>query len=242
MTPPPPLLPCLLFFLSFFLFLGHHEEDAYSKALASNRAWAQKMLQSDARVFERMAQGQQPGILWLGCADSRVPETTLLGLAPGDVFVHRNIANLYVPTDISAACVLEYGIKHLGVRHVVLCGHTHCGGVKGALGSASLGTLDVWLAPLRALRLECADELAALGGDGGDEARVRLLVERSVQRGVQLLRQNPHVLHAMHTRGLRVHGVVYNIATGLLEEVAAATATCDDADSKAAGAHLFNIQ
>lgn len=145
-----------------------------------------------------------------------MPETTILDLAPGDVFVHRNIANLVLSSDLSSQCVIEYAVKHLQVKHVVLCGHTCCGGVKGALGTQSLGLLEVWLQDLRALRQQHLPHLASLASD---DERVNKLVELNVLRGVQVLRQNQNVIAAMRDRGLQVHGLVFDIEKGHLREL-----------------------
>jgi len=189
---------------------------ALSKALASNRAWSAAQHASDASFLPTLAQGQAPAILWLGCSDSRVPETTILGLPPGAVFTHRNIANIITSTDLSALSVIEYAVAAVGVRHVVLCGHTACGGVAAALANKRIGVIDAWLAPLRRLRMGLAAELAGLGAEA---ANLRL-VEANVAEGVKVLRANPNVLRAARDRGLLVHGAVYDLKTGLVRELA----------------------
>ncbi len=145
-----------------------------------------------------------------------MPETTILDLGPGDVFVHRNIANLVQANDLSAQSVIEYAVKHLKVKHVVLCGHTCCGGVKGALGDASLGMLEMWLHDIRALRQQHLDELKALPSD---EDRTTRLVELNVLRGVQVIKASPNVIAAVKDRALQVHGVVFDIEKGHLREL-----------------------
>jgi carbonic anhydrase len=192
-------------------------EDSYAYALSSNAAWASYKSHQNPTFFSRLATGQSPSILWLGCSDSRVPETTILGLQPGDVFVHRNIANVVSPTDISAASVIEYAVAHLKVQHVVLCGHTCCGGAAAALGDARVGgVLDTWLAPLKKLRREHAAELA---GIADTERRVVRLAELNVCAGVEVLLANHVVEEAVRERGLQVHGVVYDIACGRLRDL-----------------------
>ena len=166
-------------------------------------------------LLPTLSKGQAPPILWLGCADSRVPETTLLGLQPGDVFVHRNVANLIHTSDISMLSVVRYSIFHLGVRHVVLCGHTSCGGVAASLANDKLDVLDVWLQPIRELREMHAKELEGLdGATKGD-----FLAKASVRSGVAKLKRNPTVIDAMRDSGLKVHGVMYRLDTGLIEEL-----------------------
>lgn len=136
-------------------------------------------------------------------------------MQPGDVFVHRNIANIVHPTDLSANAVIDYAVNHLKVKHVVLCGHTSCGGVAAALANNRLGLIDTWLLPLRTLR---KDHLKMLESLPPKEAALKL-VELNVQQGVKTLKENHSVLDAMAGRGLEVHGVIYDIGTGKLEEL-----------------------
>jgi carbonic anhydrase len=156
-------------------------------------------------------------IVWLGCSDSRVPETTLLGLQPGDVFVHRNIANIISPTDISAFSVIEYAVVHLKVSHIVLCGHTCCGGAAAALGNSRVGgVLDTWLTPLKAIRKANEAELKTISDEGKRAVR---LAELNVQMGVQTLLSNYVVEEAIKERGLRVHGCLYEIGSGKIRDL-----------------------
>ncbi|CZR57076.1 probable carbonic anhydrase [Phialocephala subalpina] len=192
--------------------MGSQRGDAFEYALKSNEAWANYKGHQNPAFFEKLATGQTPSILWLGCSDSRVPETTLLGLQPGDVFVHRNIANIISPTDINSNAVIEYAVAHLKVSHIVLCGHTCCGGAGAALGDARVGgVIDAWITPLRALRKANEDELTNIK-DGGQKA-VRL-AELNVEAGVKTLLSNFVVEEAVKERGLKVHGVVYDVACG----------------------------
>ena len=136
-------------------------------------------------------------------------------MEPGEVFVHRNIANVVHPTDLSVNAVIDYAVVHLKVKHVVLCGHTSCGGVAAALGNKKLGLIDNWLLPLRTLR---KDNLKMLESLPPQEAALKL-VELNVQAGVKTLKENYTVLDAMSGRGLQVHGLIYDIAKGELNEV-----------------------
>ena len=189
--------------------------DGIAPFLASNRAWASQTQQNDPNYFSNLSKGQQPQILWLGCSDSRVPETTILGLKPGDVFVHRNIANIITATDLSSFSVIEFAVNVLKVKHVILCGHSTCGGVLGALSNESIGKIDMWLQPLRQLRYRHAEELAQL-----DEAgKTSKLVELNVKQGVETLRQNQVIIDATKTWGLQVHGLVFDLASGELKSV-----------------------
>jgi len=146
-----------------------------------------------------------------------VPETTILGLKPGDVFVHRNIANILHAGDLSSGAVIEYAVVHLKVQHIVVCGHTSCGGVNAALGNAKLGLLDTWLVPLRSLRRQHLTTLKALEAKEAG----RKLVELNVLQGVKTLRENGTVIDAVRDRGLQLHALVYDVASGELQEVGA---------------------
>jgi len=190
-------------------------EDLLSQALAQNRAWASHTASSKPSFFPTLSTGQHPPILWLGCSDSRVPETTITGLQPGDIFVHRNIANILPPTDLNSAAVIEYAVAHVGVQHIVVCGHTSCGGCIAALGNDRIGVIDAWLLPLRKLRAGLAKEWA----DWPKEERVQRLVEENIKQGVRTLRENPNVVKAVAERGVKVHGLVYDIKTGELKEL-----------------------
>jgi carbonic anhydrase len=183
--------------------------------LESNTHWASQTAREQPELFPKLASGQHPEILWIGCADSRCPETTVLGLQPGQVFVHRNIANIVQYNDISSAAVIEYAVVHLKVKHIILCGHTSCGGISAALSNRKLGLLDTWLMPLRHLRernlktLECMEHKEAAGK----------LAEINVHEGLRVIKENSSVLDAMQERGLKVHGVIYDVGTGKLREL-----------------------
>ncbi|KAI9789249.1 MAG: hypothetical protein M1816_006258 [Peltula sp. TS41687] len=192
------------------------QQDAYHAALSRNANWCERICSEDPDLFPQLASGQKPEILWLGCSDSRCPETTILDLKPGDVFVHRNIANVMHPGDLSAQSVIEFAVKYLKVNHVVLCGHSSCGGVNAALANTKLGLIDAWLLPLRMLREQ---HLAELERCQDDKERTKMLVELNVKYGVKVLKGNHHIIDAMKERGLEVHGCVYDIASGKLQEV-----------------------
>src|SRR5947199_1183597 len=116
---------------------------------ANNRTWAEKMVSGDADFFRRLERLQAPQYLWIGCADSRVPANEIVGLAPGELFVHRNVANLVVPDDVNCMAVVEYAVDVLGVEHVIVCGHYRCGGVKAARVGDAVALVETWLTPLR---------------------------------------------------------------------------------------------
>ncbi|KAI0477520.1 carbonic anhydrase [Xylariaceae sp. FL0804] len=200
-----------------------HNQDHFSYALSSNQAWAGYKGHQNPDFFPKLAKGQAPAILWLGCSDSRCPETTILGLQPGDVFVHRNIANIVSATDVNTASVIEYAVNHVKVAHVVLCGHSACGGALAALSGARVGgVLDTWLTPLRAAREQHREELDALDEASGKRA-VRL-AELNVEQGVRVLMANPNVADAVRDRGLQVHGCLFDIASGRIRDLGLGTA------------------
>ena len=188
------------------------ESDRLTTALNSNKEWAAKTAQQDPDFFATLAVGQRPEILWIGCSDSRCPETTVLGLKPGDVFVHRNIANILHAADLSSSAVIEFAVRHLRVKHVVLSGHTSCGGVAAALGNKNLGVLDPWLLPLRQIREQ---NLSLLHSLSPEEANLKL-AELNVHEGVKILKQKSVVLEATQERGLQVHGLIYDVGSGVL--------------------------
>jgi len=183
-----------------------------SQLLANNKAWANSVHSTKPDLLPTLSKGQSPKILWIGCADSRLPETTVLGLQPGEVFVHRNIANILTSTDLSSLSVIQYAVVYLKVQHIILCGHTSCGGVAAAMDNKRLGTIDTWLMPLRKIRMD--NEKTMDGLEGADKARK--MVDLNVQAGIDVLRSNPDVIEAIKDRGLTVQGLVYDLATGEL--------------------------
>ena len=189
--------------------------DTYTAIFGSNQTWANNKAKDNPELFSKLASGQSPEILWIGCSDSRCPETTILGLEPGDVFVHRNIANVVHPTDLSLNSVVQYAVIHLGVKHIVICGHTQCGGVAAALANKKLGLIDTWLLPLRSLRKDNLKELQELDVK---ESALRL-AELNVRRGVETLKENSFVMDAMNDRDLQVHGLIYDVGKGTLSEI-----------------------
>ncbi|KAK3902519.1 carbonic anhydrase [Staphylotrichum tortipilum] len=193
------------------------QEDSFLYALSSNNAWAGYKAHQNPNFFPKLASGQSPQILWLGCSDSRCPETTILGLQPGDVFVHRNIANIVSPTDINTSAVIEYAVAHLKVKHVVLCGHSACGGAAAALGDGRVGgVLDTWLTPLKAVRLANKEELDGIKDAG---ARAVRIAELNVEAGVKVLMANVVVQEAVRERGLEVHGCLFDIGSGRIRDL-----------------------
>jgi carbonic anhydrase len=184
---------------------------------ARNREWAAERIARDPEFFSRLAHIQQPDLLWIGCSDSRVPANEIVGLAPGELFVHRNVANVVPVTDLNALAVVEYAVNSLGVRHVIVCGHYRCGGVKAALEGHQAGAVALWLQPLRNLADEHRAELDALASD---DARWDRLCELNVVAQVRAVAQTD-IVEAAWERGaeLAVHGWIYDLEDGLLRDL-----------------------
>lgn len=189
--------------------------DTFAVAFEANSKWRRNLAELKPELFAKLGKGQSPEILWIGCADSRCPETTILGLQPGDIFCHRNIANILISTDINSLSVIQFAVQYLKVKHIIVCGHTGCGGIAAALDNKALGLIDTWLMPLRQLRQQNLKMLEALP----EKERALKMVDLNVRRSVSVLLENPIVLDAMVERGLQVHGVIYEVGTGELNEL-----------------------
>ena len=184
-----------------------------NKVFQNNETWIKEKLAIDANYFETLGQGQNPELLFIGCSDSRVTAEELMGLGPGDVFVHRNIANMVSGTDLNVMSVVEYALVYLKVSHVVVCGHYECGGVKAAMQSADLGILNPWLRNIRDVFRLHKNELNAITDEGKKYNR---LVELNVQEQCVNLIKTAAVQKAYRSRGLKVHGWVFDVHTGKL--------------------------
>jgi len=184
---------------------------------AANREWARSMRESDPKFFDRLVNQQAPDYLWIGCSDSRVPANQITGLRPGEVFVHRNIANVAPGDDLNCQAVIEFGVDVLGVSHIIVCGHYGCGGVLAALNDQATGLAREWVSGIVSLRDRNAAALDALENDAERHAR---LCELNVIEQVRNLSQSTVVLDAW-SRGqpLRLHGWIYNIKDGLLKDL-----------------------
>ena len=182
----------------------------------NNRAWAAAITGRDPDFFRRLASQQSPDYLWIGCADSRVPANEIVGLMPGELFVHRNVANLVIHTDLNCLSVLQFAVDVLKVRHVIVCGHYGCGGVRAALDDSQHGLIDNWLRHIQDIARSCSGELAALGGD----ARVDRLCELNVREQAHNVARTTIVQEAWR-RGqpLTVHGWIYGLRDGLLKDL-----------------------
>jgi carbonic anhydrase len=185
------------------------------RILANNRAFSRETTETDPGFFQRNAGKQEPHFLFIGCADSRVPLEMLTRVLPGEMFVHRNIANQVMPTDMNLLSVLQYAVEVLDVKHVIVCGHELCGGVAAALEDIPHGLVDHWLHGVRETSVRHADELASIQGA---DARFDRLIELNVLKQVHNLARTPIVENAWR-RGPRplLHGMVYGLRDGLLK-------------------------
>ncbi len=183
----------------------------------ANRSWSERMREHDPRFFERLARVQTPELLWIGCSDSRLPPDQIVGRLPGEIFVHRNVGNVVVHTDLNCLSVLQYGIEVLRVKHVVVCGHYGCGGVRAALSPQPLGLIDNWLRHVRDVYAAHRAELDALPDPAAREQR---LCELNVAAQVANVCHTTIVQDAWR-RGqpLTVHGWIYDLADGLLRDL-----------------------
>ena len=183
------------------------------KVFKNNEAWIKNKLSTDNNYFEELGKGQNPELLYIGCSDSRVTAEDLMGLGPGEVFVHRNIANMVISIDLNVMSVVNYAVDHLKVNHVVVCGHYACGGVKAAMQSADLGILNPWLRNFRDVYRIHRNELDAIAEE---EKRYDRLVELNVQEQCVNLIKTATVQKAARDRDLKVHGWVFDVHTGKL--------------------------
>ena len=189
--------------------------NAFERILLENKAWAAEQVMDDPKYFERLAKVQTPEFLWIGCSDSRVPANQITGTTPGEIFVHRNIANLVVENDVNLLSVLHYAVTYLKVKHVIVCGHYGCGGIKAAMGNESYGILDGWLQNIKNIRDENMDQLLEIKDE---EARADLLAELSVKQQAQNI-ANTTIITDAWERDQRpsVHGWIYGLRDGLIK-------------------------
>jgi carbonic anhydrase len=184
----------------------------------NNRAWAKKRLQEDPQFFEKLANLQAPEFMWIGCSDSRVPANQIMGLAPGEVFVHRNVANLAVSTDMNYLSVLQFAVEVLKVKHVIVCGHYGCGGVRAACDNVQLGLIDNWLRNIKDTYTRHRKELERITDAPKRSDR---LCELNVLTQVHNVCHTTIVQNAWSAgRELSVHGLIYSLKDGLLHDLA----------------------
>ena len=199
----------------------------------NNKTWAEKMLAQEPGFFDKLAHLQNPEYLWIGCSDSRVPANQITGLQPGEVFVHRNVANVVVHTDLNCLSVMQFAVDVLKVKHIIVCGHYGCGGVRAALTGERLGLIDNWLRHIQDVRDKHAGLLAQLN----DEAAVNRLCELNViEQVVNVARTT--ILRDAWQRGqsVTVHGWIYGLSNGQLRDLGISIDALDAVDATQAGA------
>lgn len=179
----------------------------------NNCSWISRQLQNDEHYFEKLSEGQAPEFLYIGCSDSRVTAEELMGVCPGQVFVHRNIANMVPNTDLNSMSVINYAVVHLKVNHIIVCGHYGCGGVKAAMQQSDLGILNPWLRNIRDVYRIHKKELNAIKNE---ETRYRRLTELNVLEQCINIIKTAEVQKASDERDLKVHGWIFDIHTGKL--------------------------
>jgi carbonic anhydrase len=191
--------------------------NSYEKLLLENKAWAREKVLNDPHYFEHLAALQRPEFLWIGCSDSRVPANEITGTEPGEIFVHRNIANMVVHTDLNLLSVLDYAVEVLHVKHIIVCGHYGCGGVKAALSHHNMGIINKWLRNIKDVYRYHEEEIDNLGDE---EQKVNRLVELNVKEQVLNLAKTSIVQKAWkYENRPHLHGWVYGLSNGLLKPV-----------------------
>lgn len=191
--------------------------DFYKKILDNNKQWVESQLALDPDYFNDLSKGQNPPLLWIGCSDSRVPANEIIGAKPGEVFVHRNIANLVIHTDMNMLSVLDYAVNALKVKHIIVCGHYGCGGVKAAMGNESIGIIDNWIRHIKDLFRIHQEELLSIEDE---EKRFNRLVELNVVEQVYDLAKTSIVQNAWKIgQELSLHGWVYGLNSGYVTDL-----------------------
>ena len=195
--------------------------ESYQKLLLENKAWAQEMITYNPRYFERTAVVQTPDFLWIGCSDSRVPANEITNTSPGQMFVHRNIANMVIKDDLNLLSVVQYGVEVLKIKHIIICGHHRCGGVMAALQGQKMGLIDNWLAHIKKVYVANKAEIDACSSE---DERCNLTAELNVKQQVINLMQTDIVGKAWkHSRYPELHGWIYGLENGLIREIVTLT-------------------
>jgi carbonic anhydrase len=198
-------------------------EKSYLRLLENNKNWVKEQLDLDPNFFENLSKGQTPEYLWIGCSDSRVPANQITGTEPGEVFVHRNIANMVVHSDMNMLSVLSYAVDVLKVKHIIVCGHYGCGGVMAAMKNQQFGLIDNWLRHIKDVYRYHHVELDAIADEN---ERARRFVEVNVQEQVHDLGKTSIVQNAWkRNQPLHIHGWVYDIHDGIIDDLGV-TFTC----------------
>lgn len=191
--------------------------EAYKKLLKNNREWASSQLKEDPKYFERLTELQTPEVLWIGCSDSRVPADRITGTHPGEIFVHRNISNLVVHTDLNLLSVLQFAVEILKVRHIIVCGHHNCGGVAAAMSNQSYGLMDQWIWHIKNVYRMHRDEIDALPEYA---QRHHLLTQLNVKEQVLNLAKTSIIQNAWKKNNLpHLHGWVYDLRDGIIDPI-----------------------
>ena len=202
-------------------------DKSYQKLIKGNQLYSETKLHYDPGYFKNLAKGQKPDYLWIGCSDSRVPANEITKTESGEIFVHRNIANLVVHTDTNLLSVLEYAVVYLGVRHIIVCGHYGCGGVKAAMGNTYHGFVDNWLRNIKDVYHKNQPELDAIEDESD---RANRLTELNVIEQVRNLAKTTIVQQAWTTRELHLHGWVYGLSDGLVKDLSVIHDNKEDID------------
>lgn len=189
----------------------------YNKLIENNKNWVSSKLEIDPEYFQRLANGQQPPLLWIGCADSRVPANEIIGAAPGEVFVHRNIANMVIHSDMSMLSVLDYAVNVLKVKHIIVCGHYGCGGVGAAMGSNTFGLIDNWIRHIKDVYRFHQEELDNIKNE---TERFNRFVELNVIEQVYDLAKTSIIQNAWKIdQAVSIHGWVYGVGSGIIKDL-----------------------
>jgi len=194
-----------------------NEKSFYKKLIDNNRKWVRAKLSEDPEFFKKLASDQQPPVLWIGCSDSRVPANEIIGAQPGEVFVHRNIANMVIPSDMNMLSVVDYAVNVLKVHHVIVCGHYGCGGVKAAMGNQSFGIIDNWIRHIKDVYRFHEDELDLIQDE---DERFNRFVELNVREQVHDLAKTS-IIQSAWAKGqeLHLHGWVYGVGSGVIKDL-----------------------
>ncbi|MGH8176539.1 MAG: carbonate dehydratase [Steroidobacter sp.] len=198
--------------------------------LDRNRTWAERITRSDPEFFTRLAQQQSPRYLWIGCSDSRVPANQILGLAPGEIFVHRNVANVVVHSDLNCLSVIQFAVDVLRIRHIIVCGHYGCSGVRAAMHDEKLGLIDNWLRHVQDVRNRNRDELRELKDD---YVRMMRLCELNVLSQAINVAETTLIQDAWaRDQKIAVHSLIYGLDNGILQTVGPSLKTPDDVQKR----------
>ncbi len=198
--------------------------------LDRNRTWAERITRSDPEFFARLAQQQSPRYLWIGCSDSRVPANQILGLAPGEIFVHRNVANVVVHSDLNCLSVIQFAVDVLKIRHIIVCGHYGCSGVRAAMHDEKLGLIDNWLRHVQDVRNRNRDELRELKDDY--VRMMRLCELNALSQAINVAETT--LIQDAWARGqkIAVHSLIYGLENGILQTVGPSLETPDDVQKR----------